>query len=154
MYEECKIWGPYLCSDKRLRVVVKCKGDKGHTISYPKFLMEKHLGRHLLPDETVDHLDGNPLNNDISNLRVVRNDIHAILDVYRRQDFEVTCSMCGKRFIVEGRRHNDRNRNGSGYFCSRSCRGRYGALVQHGKIQHFKEDKIIPPFYRLKDGMI
>jgi len=35
-----------------------------------RLVMEQHLGRYLLPTEVVHHIDGNPRNNDISNLRL------------------------------------------------------------------------------------
>ena len=30
--------------------------------------IEKYIGRRLYPDETVHHIDGNPKNNDLSNI--------------------------------------------------------------------------------------
>lgn len=41
-----------------------------------RFVMEQHFGRNLLPSEIVHHIDGNKLNNDISNLMLL-NDIKA-----------------------------------------------------------------------------
>ena len=41
------------------------------TISYPKWIMEQKLGRKLGPDETVDHIDDNPFNNDPSNFQIL-----------------------------------------------------------------------------------
>lgn len=35
-----------------------------------RLVMEQHLGRYLLPTEVIHHIDGNPRNNDISNLRL------------------------------------------------------------------------------------
>ena len=40
-------------------------------MSYPKWLMEKHLGRALNKNEVVYHKDLDILNNDISNLEVI-----------------------------------------------------------------------------------
>ena len=42
--------------------------EKRITLSYPKYLIEVHLDRYLEKEETVDHIDGNFLNNVISNL--------------------------------------------------------------------------------------
>jgi len=44
---------------------------KGITSSYPRLLLERKLGRTLNKDEECGHIDGNPLNNDIGNLRVL-----------------------------------------------------------------------------------
>lgn len=35
-----------------------------------RLIMEKHLGRYLLPDEVVDHIDGLTLHNDPENMRI------------------------------------------------------------------------------------
>lgn len=35
-----------------------------------RLVMEQHLGRFLLPEEVVHHIDGNPSNNDINNLQL------------------------------------------------------------------------------------
>ena len=61
-----KVRGPYKSSkDNRLRCILVFSDKTTKTISYPKYLMEIHLNRYLLENETVDHIDGNPLNNTI-----------------------------------------------------------------------------------------
>lgn len=40
-------------------------------VSYAKWLMEKELGRKLDRLEVVYHLDGDPMNNELSNLKVI-----------------------------------------------------------------------------------
>lgn len=52
--------------------------------------MERRLGRRLLPDEHVHHIDGNPLNNQENNLALVTRSGHARL--HRMQD-----AMMGKQ---------------------------------------------------------
>ena len=100
--------------------------------SYPKYLMEVHLGRYLEKDET------DPLNNDISNLTVIDRAEHANNDAIRNKNITVVCQYCGKEFTIPGSHLHDRNRkdcNCSGYFCSRDCTGKYGNAVQHGKAK-------------------
>jgi HNH endonuclease len=41
-------------------------------------IMEDHLGRRLTRDEVVHHIDHNPLNNDLSNLRVMTRAEHCV----------------------------------------------------------------------------
>lgn len=57
----------YLCKDGRIRIYDK---ETKKVLSYPKYLMEHYLGRPLKIDEEVHHKDGNPLNNDLSNLEI------------------------------------------------------------------------------------
>ena len=41
-----------------------------------RVVMEEHLGRSLSPNEVVHHKDGNPQNNDISNLELLSRSAH------------------------------------------------------------------------------
>lgn len=156
IYKDCKLYGPYLSKkDGRLRAILKHLTGRKQTISYPKYLMEIHLGRYLEADETVDHIDGNPLNNDLSNLQVIKRSEHSYRDVYRNNNIEVVCKMCGKKFIVKGSKVNYRNRidrHQSGYFCSKQCIGKYGRMIQLGEITHTIEDKIVPSKYQVKSA--
>jgi hypothetical protein len=99
--------------------------------------MEKHLGRYLTEDETVDHIDGNFLNNDQSNLRVLGRSVHASIDAKRLVSQEFVCPECSKKFSKEGRKLHDiicdRRSNKAGPFCSRSCAGKYSQKVQMGQ---------------------
>lgn len=65
-----KIYGPYTRKDGRKHVILR-KDGKLQTISYPRFLLEEKLGRKLLPEETVDHIDEDLSNDDLSNLQVL-----------------------------------------------------------------------------------
>lgn len=64
-----------------------------------RLIMEKHLGRYLDPKEVVHHIDGNKLNNDISNLELLTSQnhhcqIHSTIDMSNR-----TCSICNSKEI-------------------------------------------------------
>lgn len=109
--------------------------------------MEVHLDRYLEDDETVHHIDGNPLNNDIKNLQVIKRSEHISNDVIRNSDITVKCKYCGKEFIIKGSTINNRNRSDRefhGYFCSKKCSGKYGRSIQLGLIKHTTEDKVVP----------
>lgn len=100
------------------------------TLSYPKYLVEIFLNRYLDKDETVDHIDGNFLNNDLSNLRVINRSDHSKQDVLKREDVECVCTWCKTPFTIKGNKLRQRNRRKSTGFCSKSCTGKYGKHVQ------------------------
>lgn len=156
VYENCRFYGPYLSKkDNRLRCIVVFPDGVKRTISYPKYLMEVHLDRYLEGDETVDHIDGNPLNNEISNLQILPRKLHSYLDTKRYRDAIVTCQMCKKPFLLKGSKLHNCNRgdrNQSGYFCSKQCVGRYGRLIQFGLIKPTTVDRVVPSIYKVKSA--
>ena len=120
-----KIYGPYLRKDNRLIIVIN-HGDRMQTLSYPKYLMEQHLGRKLLPHETVDHIDNNPLNNDLSNLQVLSLAENIKKSHPVAKYVELVCKCCGKLFKRRAAVHkrNLEVRKVDGPFCSKSCVGK------------------------------
>lgn len=64
-----KIHGPYLRKDGRKHVVIIYDDGRKQTRSYPRLLLEEKLGRPLLAEETVDHIDGDFTNDSPDNLR-------------------------------------------------------------------------------------
>lgn len=72
-----RVTGPYQRKDKRFHIVLnnswKPKGnpEKLRTFSYSKALIEVEINRLLIDDETVDHIDENVENNEISNLQIL-----------------------------------------------------------------------------------
>jgi hypothetical protein len=113
-------------------MVVKYPDGKKQTISYPKYLVEMYLGRYLGDKETVDHIDGDFTNNDISNLRVIERGLHCSQDAFRNKSEIHTCVWCKKEFEVSGKSLHLRNRKQASGFCSKSCSGKYGKSVQNG----------------------
>jgi hypothetical protein len=150
-----KILGPYKSKiDGRERVVLVFNDGVKKTISYPKYIMECYLNRFLLENETVDHIDGNFLNNNILNLQILDRKFHSKLDVKRNEDIEVNCTFCKKSFKIKGDKINSRNRKDkgfSGYFCSRSCSGKYGKEIQNNKTTKKVHEKIKVKKIKLKN---
>ena len=127
----------YHGKDDRLRVYIR---ETGRTISYPKYLMEKELGRSLRPDEHVHHKDSNPLNNDLSNLLVMTRSEHAAGHMRKFYDTTAICGWCGKEFVWTAKHQKNfySNKRTHGQesempFCSRECSGRYGRHLQNEK---------------------
>lgn len=100
---------------------------KRKTILYSKFLMSIKVGRILSSDEEVDHIDGNKLNDDISNLEIVTRSENR-----KRQSkliggitmVSLICPNCGIKFERQ-RNRTHIVKGGRKTCCSRSCSGQY-----------------------------
>ena len=123
-----KVYGPYTRKDGRQHVVLYKDGVRT-TVSYPKYLLEKKLGRKLESNETCDHIDNNPSNNSLDNLQVLsRSDnIRKQAALTPKELGTFTCSVCNCSFTkpLNQVKHN-RKQNKSGPYCSRSCAGKGG----------------------------
>jgi len=147
VYENCRIYGPYdRNQDNRLTVVIVYPNGEKKTVSYPKYLMEVHLGRYLDEDETVDHLDGNPRNNNLDNLVIKPRKEHVLEDVKRLKEQEFICPWCGGKFKLVGARLSkaisNRKTGFAGPFCSKSCASKYGRAVQLGRMEKLEVKEI------------
>lgn len=150
-YFNMKMYGPYLGIDNRLRIQLVDYNGKQRRMSYPKFLMEIHLGRTLDIDETIDHIDKNPLNNEISNLQILSRAQHSALDIKRVKDTEATCIWCNASFVIKGSAIRNRNRKTASGFCSRKCSGQYGAELQNNRTNQLGPIEIERWYYTNKE---
>lgn len=142
------VYGPYTRSNGRRLVIVVDKNGKRRTVSYPKWLLEQQLKRKLDPDkETVDHIDSDLHNNDLSNLRIMPRDEHSKEDTRRVKWIDFTCPWCDKTFSRSPRLVRDKaKKNRSGPFCSRNCAGKYSRMLQLKLI-----DKMAPQPYIISE---
>lgn len=156
IYGNCKIYGPYTRKDRRQHVVVVYPDGRRKTVSYPKLLMEKHLDRYLNENETVDHIDCNFHNNSINNLRVIERTQHCKEDAIRKKPMVFSCPSCNKDFELSGKKLSDaiqnRKRGSVGPFCSKSCAGKYGKIVQNGG-KKLEVHRITPEYITLKQSL-
>lgn len=101
--------------------------------------MEVSIGRYLADDEQIHHKDGDPQNNNLSNLEVVKSGEHQRL---HRPKFvkeqEAVCVWCGISFVMTKQhvrhRRSKRAVGVKGPFCSRHCSGVYSQSSQLGTI--------------------
>lgn len=87
---------------RRLKIS-RCKRELGPDGNYHlqhRLIMEKILGRRLLPTEDVHHIDKNPRNNDPSNLIVLPEREHHLLHLEERKTmYNRKCVHCDRYFI-------------------------------------------------------
>lgn len=138
-----KVYGPYLRKDGRMHVVIVNDSGK-KTKSYPRFILEKHLGRELKNNETVDHINGDFTNNDITNLQILSRENNAIkkysdFPELKRKTITFTCTICGAvaTKFLNNVEHN-RKKGKAGPFCSRKCAGIYSVFKE--KLRSHKEN--------------
>lgn len=111
------------------------------TISLARYLYETHTGVFLEKDKVVDHIDGNQMNDVLSNYQVLtvkENNVKARKQSRTtRQLVRFECGSCGKVF-VRSRNHTHLvvESRGSTY-CSRSCAGK--RLKPSLEIEQFRE---------------
>lgn len=134
LYPELKkAYGPYTRQDGRKHMVLVFKNNSKKTISYPKWLMENHIGRRLLSHETVDHKDRDFTNDDINNLQILFKKEHSSLDARRVKPLELSCIWCGNKTFQRPSDFDGNTKQGrAGPFCGPSCRGKYGKAIQMG----------------------
>lgn len=132
-----KINGPYVHSTGKLKgraYVVLTDESKRTTMLYSRYLMQQKIGRKLDYDETVDHIDNDFTNDDISNLEIktrAKNAAKWHVDVESTIEYGTyECPLCGKEFQKDARhvRHN-RKQGKAGPFCSRSHAAKYSASL-------------------------
>jgi len=124
-----KIYGPYTRKDNRQHICIVHEDGSRQTQSFPRFLMEQHLGRKLQPHEEVDHIDNNFTNNDITNLQVLTKTQNRRKEMQRDKRkasyVSFVCPCCGntatkRKCDVD---HN-RKKGRAGPYCSRQCAGK------------------------------
>jgi hypothetical protein len=150
--ENFKVHGPYKRRDGRQIVIIIENNGKRRTVSYPKWLMEIQLGRQLDPNlETVDHIDSDFNNNELSNLRIMPRNEHSTEDTRRVKPVKFICAWCDKEFERSPRLIRDKARkNKAGPFCSRNCAGKYSRQLQLKLIDKFDSQKAVDSEYYKK----
>lgn len=94
------------------------------TVSYARYLVSVQEGRFLEEWEEVDHIDGNPSNDSLSNLQILSTSEHIVKTVKERpprKKLSLVCPQCSKVFERWANQVGGR----TNVFCSRSCNAKY-----------------------------
>lgn len=145
IYGNIKLSRIYDCKDGRKRIDVIFENHR-KTFQLAKLKLEAYIGRKLIDDETVDHIDGDRTNDSIENLRVLSLSDNAKDSVKRLLPIDCICMMCNVKFTLNSERQRNViknvNKRKAGPFCSKSCAGKYGAEIQNGRIGRLPTLKI------------
>lgn len=149
------VYGPYTTPAGRQIMIVRDENGKTRTIQYPRWLMEQRLGRPLLPDETVQHKDGDFNNNEDNNLELLPRSQHSATDTKRVKLVKLTCPECGKDFERSPRLLRDKAKKGKvGPFCTRKCAGKYARKLQLGKTEKLPtQPHLESEYYRHREAL-
>lgn len=150
-----KVYGPYFNKEGRQHVIIIYQDGSRKTKPYPRYIVEQYIGRELDSElETVDHIDKNFMNNDLSNLRIIPRSEHVKQDSVRLKKILLVCLWCNKEFERNANHHANNKRKGKdGPFCDRSCGAKYGHEKQLGRLSWGNNYTDNREYYILKDDM-
>lgn len=129
-----KILGPYM-KEGYLHVVFKYDDGRRVVQMYHRYLWEQEYGP-LDSKQHLHHIDGNPLNNSLDNLKVMTHSRHMQLhNPKTRKLVAFVCPSCGRISYKIEKEFNRRKREGcAGPFCDRSCAQWHNSNVRYGHI--------------------
>lgn len=126
------IYGPYTRKDGRKHVIHYDQETKERfTQSYPRYLMENHLGRKLEDWEEVDHIDEDFTNDSLENLQLLTKEQNIDKSRKAAEIYIFFCPNCKNLTQKPANkvRHN-RKQGKSGPFCSKSCARKYALVAK------------------------
>lgn len=126
MHGESKVYGPYRRPDGRQHVI-HYDGKHKRTQSYPRYLMEQHLGRSLESWEEVDHINNDPTDDRIENFQLLTKPENIKKSAKKAEWDFCICPTCKVDFfarsaVVRGNRKQGKR----GPYCSKKCAGLAG----------------------------
>ncbi|HAY3553759.1 HNH endonuclease [Elizabethkingia meningoseptica] len=112
------------------------------SISYARYLMSIHLGRFLLKNEYVDHIDNCKLNDVIENLQILtprENNIKKLKHLgLESKPISLVCPICKQEFTKARKQLITKLNNGKNPTCSKKCGGKQSYLTKTNKIKQVR----------------
>lgn len=131
IYINAKILGPYFANDNgRWYIHIHQNGKYLQSMNLARFRMQEYIGRLLLDEEHVDHIDDNKQNDKIGNLQILTQAENNEKS-QRKYEKEVTeiCFHCNEPFIMTSVKQIlwefKRKNNQFGPFCTASCAAKF-----------------------------
>jgi HNH endonuclease len=125
MEKSVTVYGPYTRKDGR-KHVIHYDGITRHTQSYPRYLMEQHLGRRLEKWEHVDHKNDDYTDDRIENLQILTQLENNKKSAKPTEYKFFSCPVCLVDFSLPVRvyKANQIIQNKAGPYCSKQCAGK------------------------------
>lgn len=120
-----KVYGPYKRKDGR-KHVIHYDGIHRITQSYPRYLMEEHLGRVLHDWEHVDHINNDFTDDRIENLQILSQPKNTRKSSKSAEYLSFICPVCFAEFERSASSYRDKQlkQNKAGPYCSKRCAGK------------------------------
>lgn len=115
------LYGPYTSGEDKRRRVVMVRGEEKTTRLFAKLRLEVSLGRRLIDDEEVDHIDNDELNDKLENLQPLSRADNIRKSIYAQygEPLVLSCGTCGEPVIRSASKAKTEY-----VYCSNSCRAR------------------------------
>lgn len=134
---------------RRYVKLVRDGTDDQHTLLLSRALVTVQEGRVLTDDETVDHIDHDSQNDQLSNLRILSRSTHVAQESVRVEIDPVECGVCGNHFLPSLKAFSYYKLNPYLPVCTPRCKTKLKTLSAEVKAQRLLTKRITYRYYVL-----